>query len=242
MAGFIYYKPGKRNNNQVTKQEVEGWGLGYAFDDVIESRDVQGTATDNQNGFVFANKRGLGKCTLGMFPAQQAWRKVIGSECWVGVFNDFLPKPEDVARKRQLRGYMVDLADGNKWIVPLCREYLEDDPEATCVLPRYLDLDDAGNEIPGQVLGVYQHLWDATEPLAQALMGEKQDTELDLDDWALAATLLQANYLVDRTELAMLRCFDEVLPPASVGLYAIDYPSFIARIEKKTSSNPTAAA
>ncbi len=242
MAGFLYYKSGKPKDNQVTLDELDEWGLSYAFDVAPAPVPcVQGP--DGGSGFTFADESRLDGKTVGHYADKQEWRKIPGSELYIGCFKDAVPTANDLSRQSQLPGYMFPLADGKQWRIPVVRQFLEGQDKPVCALPHYLDIDDEGNEIPGQVAEVHRYLWEATEDYTAALVGPERDEgdEIKVDWWDKAAILLGANYVVGKTELALARVFDTSNSPMTVCLLAIDYPVYQKRrdAQKKTSSTQT---
>lgn len=245
MAGFLYYKPGMRKNDQVTLAEVNNWGLSYAFDSAPLSRDVKATREmGGQNGFVFADKSRMGGKTIALYPDEQQWRKIPGSECQVGCYLDDRPGPGDLERKLTIRGYPLEFLDGNDWTIPLIRQFNESAKNyLKSGLPVKLDVDDEGNVCDGDVIEVYRYLWDVTQPYADKYMDiadGKQEVEIEpkhiLRD---AVSLVGVNYFIGLGEVLLLELFPREITdlPLLVNLLSIDYPQLARWHEQKKTEN-----
>lgn len=58
---------------------------------------------------------------VGYFPKFQAWEQA-AEGLWIGRDREHPPMPEDLARRRQLPGYRVELA-GGRWQIPVIRNH-----------------------------------------------------------------------------------------------------------------------
>jgi hypothetical protein len=134
-------------------------------------------------------------------PSEQSWTPVgDGSLLWIGVDTAELPKPEELARKRQYDGYSVTLADGNQWNVPIIRA-----PDGQTSLPRDLIWDATGRLIE-PIKPLYQAYWDETAETAKWVFdGVQPDYERALQ---LAIRALAINYRYDRNLHNVLRVID----------------------------------
>lgn len=258
MAGFLYYKPGVRNNNRVTLAEVRQWGLGYAFEaDPLsekdpQSREVGQNTPDKKNGFVFADESRLGGMAVGNYPEEQVWRQIHGSEIWVGFYREHPPTPTDLARARLLDGYMLPLGGGLDWQVPLVRRFDSDVVNLVDNLPAYYDLDENDKWTRGARIELYNYLWDLTEPYADSLWQSataeedeerEVEPESEIDQFDVAVKLLQANYHIDRTESALMHLWSDLHQPASVLALAVDYGTLARWLhdQNQKKSQPEAA-
>jgi hypothetical protein len=236
MAGFLYRKIGSLKNNRLTLEEVRAMGLGYAFSKEPTTRE---TTIEGKKGFVFADEKRLGECTLGVYPNEQVWRKIPGREdgLEIGYYKEAVPTPEDLKRDATLDGYVVDLA-GKKWTVPLVRSYDGQAGVSRSALPCYVDLDEEGKPCQGEVLEVYKYLWDLTESYAASVLSNEESAE-DVNAFEAAVKLLQANYVIDQIEAVQLRLFSDLAPTTTVLLVAIDYGTFLEWMqEHEKKSNP----
>ena len=225
MAGFIYFKPG-HSSPRVTMQNIADWGLSHALDVEPTTREV--SFPEVGKGMIFGDESRLNGMTIGLHPDEQTWRKIPGSECHVGLYNDARPTPSDLLRRDQFRGYNIALQDGNSWAIPAAVQVLEGEPQSN--LPCKLDVDDEGKICDGEPLEKYRYLWELTEPYADVFLhGSKNIEEIDSNDLLRdAVSLLAVNYRVGLAEVILLELFTANLTegPLSICLAAIDYPTW----------------
>ena len=124
VGGFLYYIPG-HDRQLITAAEFSEAGLGHAL--------LAGKPT----GLVTAKGPDGGKgayCIVpapaapGAAPAQgllfrhgeAAWRRGPGGKFWLGLIESDKPGPADLARQRLISGEEIELADGNRWTIPIC--------------------------------------------------------------------------------------------------------------------------
>lgn len=205
---FLYYRPGHTRN--VTLDDVNRWGLNYAFDSPPVPAECMNNTPDGNHGRVFVAS-GFDEVPQ-VNLEKQTWRKLPGirdgGDLYVGVWNDDKPTPDELVRNTTLPGYSYSLLDRHDWVVPLVLEYTEEGHE--CALPRLLDFDDEGNPISGDVVEKYRHLEELTKPIAADLLasydlGEVPREQLTPQDAADAAfALLQVNYRVSVAEMVLL--------------------------------------
>lgn len=213
MAGLLYYLPG------ATEDDVAGHmakaGLTYAYNGRMSARGARNGPEGTPAGLVVADNKAVEDVHIGHFPNKQTWRKVPGGTAWVGYYPDDPPKPADLVRKRVLRGRLVTLGDGQDWVAPIARGFIEEDDTLRWyqALPETTTVDDDGNWIVGGVLPKYAKLWDlALRWLDATCSGERQDdgkVHFDfagLNDAALVA--LGTNYRLGKAEVALLGLFN----------------------------------
>ncbi len=199
MNGFLYFIEGK---NTVTKADLEAAGLAYAFDGPFSFREA-GTGPGAAGVVV-----GVGE-NIGFYPDRQTWLPIPGSP---GVFLGFeiaetKPKPADLARTEQIDGYVVELADGESWLVPVARCF----PEGS-MLPMAMTIGPDGKVVK-EALPKFaaacrdaERLWDFFRS-ENGMLNEDETVE-PLDDsemFALAAGVLALNYRVGPAEVSALR-------------------------------------
>ena len=194
-------------------------------------------------------------------PDQQEWIRGTCDGVWVGRWRDAPPPgPADLARPDQIQGHAVELVDGQTWLVPVARGWLEQDGELRwyVALPQRLERRD-GTWQAGGVLPRYARLWQIAErweaqwaaAYAAAVARESGDEtdqaetgetllrlELPLSDAAdLAAEVLGANYRVTAAEISLLGLFADATPAAVLDAL-IDRPTRLAWCKKKLQSAP----
>lgn len=243
MAGFIYYV--ELHQGALTLDRVRALGIGYAFDASPMCADMHGP--DGKRGTIFADTIRDGAPPVGYSNDSQTWRKIPNcpaAQVWVGHVANDPPTPSILQRPAMINGYDLDLADGHTWTVPTARRYTDDGANVGWYisLPRYLDYTESGEFTEGGVQRQYQRLWVAAEQFTEYMGGvleEAGEGESTLDLQAHyhdAVTVLQSNYYVGASELAMLHALTSDTAN-EVMLRLIDWPAFQELINKKKASD-----
>ena len=231
MAGFLYFLSGARR--PMTPDAVRDMGLGYILDGDGSTtyREAQGNTPSGAPGVTFAAASRHDR-DVKLEPGKQTWRRmpktIGGGNVWLGYWDDAKPKPEDLARQKQLAGATVVLADGCRWMVPLVLSLDLQAERYEPALPTKWDFDDDGNWVRGSIGDEYRALWEAATPFADerfALAGVP-DAKPHMDEQQLlacVATLLQANYVVGQAELVTLGALADDQATALVPLLACDF-------------------
>jgi len=131
------------------------------------------------------------------------------STAWLTLPPGPPPGPGDLARAEMIDGYLVPLADGSEWIVPLGRVY----PAGTS-LPESLAIGPDG-ALVRHVLPAYaaacrdaERIWSAVmaDNAAQSDGGTADDTEPmdDMEAYTLACRALALNYHLGPAEVGLL--------------------------------------
>ncbi len=240
MNGFIYYvnDPGRQ---QLTLDELQAWGLGYAFDERPTFRGCHSGPDDGQ-GLTFADSRIGG---LGYAPDGQTWRKIppalLADEAppiHVGYFNERRPGPADLERRRTLAGHLVELGDGEKWLCPAAIAVDEDAEEFNPQgrLPAVSDVDENGKWQTSAVRAELAELWTiATTFFDRFMAGVEVEGGIKFDFDGIhesAVAAITANYRIGPIECAMLRLLDEHAC-IEVLQALIDWPTSKAWMQKK---------
>lgn len=240
MAGFLYYKP--HQLTPVMREDLVAWGLGYAFPKSCAPCLCQRNTPDDSAGHVFADPERMGDFGTKMDMPNQTWRRLPKRALWVGYWNKAKPTPDDLLRSPYLPGHSVKLADGQDWIIPLVRRFDTVELVTTSSLPTYMEQDDDGNWHRGPVLETHAHLWDATQPIADALLAEyvhKQPPRVnDADIFTAIEALLGANYVVSGGELSAMRALTSEANTHAAVMAACDWPSFMAWDEEIKKNEP----
>lgn len=203
---FLYYLAGSKKQ-ALTIEEARAAGLGHAFDDAGGGPRAAPTrkGPDGKAGLLVATPAATGKVLFD--PAAQAWRRVPGSDLWVGLPNGATVRPEQLARRERFDGQPVELADGQAWLIPRLVGVLEHRPSS---VPRRFDLDEAGEPVV-TVHERYRDLVERAWPHWLEFVGElgEQPAPTVKDSLDLAADALALNYRLSRFEaIAVLRLFD----------------------------------
>jgi hypothetical protein len=112
----------------------------------------------------------------------------------VGFWNDSSPTPEDLKRRFQLYGPMIELGDGNQWRIPVVDE-----------LPKNFIADDDGSW-KGIVKSEYHELWmESLDWQAKVDSQKLNATYADLLDFG--EKILRHNYRVTREVISHLKLF-----------------------------------
>lgn len=246
MSGFLYFKPQHQQN--VTLDDVKAWGLSYAFESKPVTCPCHMNTPSGGAGVVFGEQSRHGDGRVKMNLDAQEWRKMKrpgGPDVFLGYWKDAPPKPLDLARKNQLGGYLVSLADDTKWLCPVVRYFDESSAELRTNLPSYLDVDENGELVPGQVLPLYSHLWDLTGPFAEQMLADDEGgsdvSKAEINKSAQA--LLQTNYVIGSNEIAHGRFLTTEQMTHNIVAVAVDWPTYLKWREiskKKTPSLVTA--
>jgi hypothetical protein len=241
MPGFLYYLPAKRD---IKLAELVALGLGYAFEKPSFTRcEIHANGPDKGAGVIVADDTRLVGHRVGYYADEQEWVKVPKTNAYVGWFKADPPTPTDLERSQTLNGHLVELGDGNEWLVPVARGAAEEGWYTA--LPQRTGLDDNGEWASGKVIARYEALWDAAcrfwDAFRSANDVEGEAVQLDFagqNDAALVA--LQANYRVGRAEVVALGLFDGQCV-VRILQALIDWPTWLELHKKKVTSETSAA-
>jgi len=240
MAGFVYYLP---DQETLTLEAARTGGFAYALEGPeIHARGVARGPDKSGAGVIFGDPERVEQGRIGFWPDRQRWRKYPGrAGVYVGLDRERPPKPQDLARRDQLSGHLVELADGQKWLAPIARgqvaDQADDSPAWYCALPAEITVDDDGLWTAGDVLPRYAELWRRAlafwDYWSAEIRGEQADTdwtEAQLSDLALLA--LGTNYVIGKAELRLLGLFD---PAARMRVLSalVDWPTLRTWLKKK---------
>lgn len=232
---FLYYRP-------VGSKEPHD---GRIFDAPPHLREVS-KGPDGGRGTLAATIRtieaGTARCVYDA--AGQTWRRIPGSEWWVGFWCDAKPGPDDLSRSTLLDSQPV-VINGQAWQVPICRVFA--DGQATIHLPQAMDLDDTGNWVIGPVVEQYRKLWDASKSYFDFILsqipdedGNAEPIEIMVADVADACVVvLGTNYRVNAIEVAMLGLLDSHTR-AQIMQATVDVRALTDRGKKKRIIEPSA--
>lgn len=224
MGRVLYYLP------SVVKQEdfLAERAAVFGTDPSVEHRGVSG-GPDGGEGEVLSLSSGVGR--VAYLKAEQEWAQVPGRAWWMGWDRASPPAPRDLARPEQLRGRAVRLADGQDWIVPTARLWIEHEGRALPVdaLPQKLGVG-ADGRLAFSPLARYRTLADAGLRVWQGLNVAQGAISITLplnDEWQIAVDALSANYHVGPEEVTALGLLTTA-NLASLLLALIDFEGFVS--------------
>lgn len=138
---------------------------------------------------------------LGYFPRDQHWEENPGgADAWLGYNLAEPPTPERLARRKRFPGYDVELADGNRWEIPILRA-----PGTRSSLPHRFAYDKE-NGWKLKLDPSYAELWQMAETAWNYYAGDGGITWDFFADYATAC--LGLNYRIGRAELSLLGLLD----------------------------------
>lgn len=252
MSGFLYFKPQQTRN--VSVEDVNAWGLAYAFDAQPASRGCHNNTPTGAAGVVFSDPKRHGGNDPKMEMELQVWEKMSRPEkpdIYVGYVKDSPPTPADLARRTLLSGFSLLMRDGNSWLCPLVRMLDAATEVLGSALPSRMVLDAEGNATAGDVVKEYAYLYDLmSEYAAHMQAGSLKEFFDGLSMSRLckdAIQLMQANYVIDLPEASVLGLWhvngDTCLQANVIVLSSIDYDTYSRweqSSQKKTPSPVTA--
>ena len=228
LAGFLYYVPGR---SSVTLESAKEVGISHAFERQPSCRAVVANGPDGGSGCIAIDPSW--DITPGHYPDDQSWVAAPATECgsppyWLGFLKEDPPRPEDLAREKQLPGKAITFDSGHQWVVPRLRAQPEDAewPTWSCNLPRRVILDISGRWVYGEVLERYRELWSwacRTVGIIASEVASEGSAEIasDADACEFASMCLGVNYRVSRVEVAMMGISAE-MDATPVIRYALD--------------------
>lgn len=238
MNSLLYYVPGFTSQS-LSKADVVKVGLAYAFPDGAPkwSNAAPGTGPDGNSGAIWTDSDRY-QYNLDL----QTWAQC-NDQFWVGYWNDAVPGPDDLARKRQLTGEFLELGDEQQWLIPIARRWSEsDDPDRwfrpSIVLPAPLSFGKPGEVFIGAPAKRYAELWSIC--LADYRMQTNTTTEHDetivgaIGSVYSAVNILSANYRVSTAEVELLGLFMQDTPRAILDIFG-DWAEWSAIAKKKNA-------
>jgi len=194
---FLYAIPGEDNNSfDLKKLDLE-----YAF----ESGPQRGLLRDafGASQCALLTDGSVSPRLAQYNPKEQTWRKC--GDFHIGFWTDSPPQEKDLRRSVQLKGLPVVLG-GQEWSVPMAVTFLEtkDGVRFDYTLSRYIDHDDDGELVLGDVEEKFEPLFDVAMKLY-----EFEDLMFETDEEYLrcAPLVLSYNYRVRVPEMTALKLF-----------------------------------
>jgi len=221
MAGFIYFLPGEINWQESL---LAKYGIEHIRDlgDVMLNQGVingpsnrPGLLVGNAaSGLTQADVRWSDKLDFRPFPKSQA----AGLEhqalcCWV---RGDMPTPEVLARRKQLSGEILTLADNRKWLVPNARRWTEGGLYVSTI-PKVIGVDEETGEyiaknVPVRFRKLNRHAEDYFASYMAAALQASTDGSASIivnDPAGFMFAAIEANYRVSAFELDILEAIEE---------------------------------
>jgi hypothetical protein len=245
MTSFLYYVPGHQAE-MISHEQIIKAGIGYVFDkpgDVTVNL-LRSSGPDGKSGAIITNPLRIEPGRNQFKPDLQMWLPpAVEGGVWVGMWNDAQPGPENLQRRKMLRGRTLELADEREWMIPIgCRWSESDNTEQwfrlSCALPAPLAFG-ANDVFLSKPFERYAQLWAICEIDARRQSGgEVSDAERSLVSGVgavfSAVKVLAANYAVNTAEVELLELFNQDTPREILDVFC-DWETWDELAEKKTA-------
>ena len=250
MAGFLYFLPGATGAGP---DAIEAAGLTDVLSGASHpTRGVTGAGPSGGPGIITVpHPTGTGAAPqIGFYSDKQEWQEAPGGKYWIGREIAEPVTPADLARPEMIGGHLVELGDGNKWLIPVARAF----PHGI-VLPQTLRLGPDG-ELVGETLPKYaafstraEMIWDEWKAQMAALeAGEDREPGITVtQQWEFAVDAIAINYRINAVGASMLGIINTAVLP-TVLQAVIDVPTLVqaaaemAEAEAKKNDTPDAQA
>lgn len=244
MAGFLYFADGLAN--PLTDAVINRLGLTYACDGQSPMfARLEGRTPSGGVGTLIADEARLAGKTFGYLPADQDWRIArVASDTagavYVGCYRDARPTPRELARREQLPGQLVKLADGQQWLVPRLR-FFDGEHGFRTAMPVLFDVDDAGQWMVGGMDEQYRELDAIAQRMLDGMLGGAVGSTSPLttgEALQLVTRLLRQNYVVSAPELGrqMLGALSDDGTLVEAMHAAMDFQTASEWVEKKSAA------
>lgn len=212
MPGFLYFLPAAKPSD--IPANLKRWGLSYLLDGEGSIHPGRQASVAGVHGLVIGCRANwsIEEVKAGdhvewvNFP--KPFAEIPPKLGWVK--DGPMPGPEDLARVKQISGELHALADGNRWLLPIAKQYTAEGYASN--LPCCFGLDEeTGDWIADQVVPQYRAIWihanDYLNAMTAAITdpdrGEKVTWDIP-DGNALVVDAFQANYRVSARELVTI--------------------------------------
>ncbi|HMO84590.1 MAG TPA: hypothetical protein PKC18_06680 [Lacipirellulaceae bacterium] len=237
MAGLLYFADGV--TTPITAEAVAALRVGYAFDAAPAHGLLEGRTPSGGAGRLFADLASLDGADLAYQPDKQRWLRRSDDDCvWVGCWTADPPTATTLARPELRPGSWVELARGERWLIPRLLAFAGDDGFAVD-LPCYAARDAAGAWVNGRIVEEFAPLESLARRLYEGMLLAELDQapRLTTDEMLdVTVQLLGVNYRVGPAEAALLELLplDERL--AGVARAAADWTTFEEWSQKKSAA------
>lgn len=215
MAGILFYFPSERVELDPRKLFAAA-GLGDLLDPLDDApavcHDLIRSGPDGKTGtlcYWMSEEPGRTPMPLAVATEHQTWHAakprdgLEAGRVWFGLTNAMPVRPEDLVRNKPHAGVPLELADKQRWTVPLVRE-----------LPQVLDYNEAGQFTMRFNVPRYEAVFDRTFQWVERMCAATREADPHgpppeikfnwLDYWDYAAALLSLNYRLNKDLVACL--------------------------------------
>lgn len=220
------------------------WGLSHVGTESKKLANRQVAAQHMGNGLL-VTRGDTDICRVDPSGDNQVWHKMpkrfVGDrEIWCGWWLDKMPNATTLARKQQLEGVLVELVGGQKWLVPVLREYTQIEPQLQyrLNLPRQIDCDSDGELTYGRVLKPFDKIWERALPEAEQMISYFIATKrwhiVSPESVFVAGDILGINYHVSAFEVLKLGLFGDNEAKSTM-MVAFDFSKIEERLKNLIS-------
>ncbi len=194
MSTFLYFIP--KQKGPVSIDTVQGLGLGYAFEDTVLVCNAN-TGPGGKPGTVICSTDKY--FSPGYRKSKQTWRKMLGTDIYLGWEKDKKPTEETLIRPDPIEGHAVKLGDGQNWSIPIAR-YVNGSTAFEKV-----NVFDGTEWIPGTVKEQYKKLFnDACSKWDTMINAEVGKSITFTDDCNIVSNAMAINYRIGPHEISAL--------------------------------------
>lgn len=243
MGAFGYFVEGA--DAPVTRAQLAHWGLAHAFEGVPNHTKCAGPG--GGVGVLLWDAPRLAPYQPVYRPDEQSWRqapkKFAPALPWhIGHYKGQQPTAADLARSEMVEGLALELR-GELWQIPVVKSTLADGGPWS-PLPSYLDFDEEGEPVRGDVVDEHAWLLQCVEPFWDAWLAAFEALEEGAETFSMAlprsvpadaARLLSANYRIGPVEAGRLRLFRTDGDVANLMQIACDCRSAVQFLKKKAA-------
>ncbi len=241
MSAFLYFIE-NRSKPCASRGDLESLGLSHAFEGGAPYHGPVSLGPSGESGYLLCNDSMLSD--LDLLPQYeketQTWKRRPDG-VWVGMYTHSPPTAIGLERGALIDGERIAL-NGQSWQVPRVLATLAGGARST-PLPSYLDTDESGEVVPGEVIEKHRWLLDAVTPWFDEWVSQYEEAISEgKEKWYFnykqgdmareASKVLSANYYVGLEEMILLKAFTTDRGPYEVMDAAADcemYESFASK-------------
>lgn len=212
MSGFLYFLPNAKPSDVPANLKL--WGLSYLIEGEGRNLWARGCTINGAIGLVVGSSanwqveevKAGDHLEWAKFP--KPFAEIPPMLGWLK--DQPMPGPADLARQKQISGEHHHLADGNRWLLPIAKQYTGEGHVANLPLCFGLD-EETGGWIANSIVPQYRAIWNhANAYLMNMMQAYANASEDGTVQWIvdnseeLVEDAFQANYRVSSMEIATL--------------------------------------